>query len=535
MSIEGQFDVIISGGGPVGMGLAIDLGQRGIKVALVERYENPQPIPKGQNLTQRTMEHFHFWNCEDALRKRRHMPAGVANGGIVSYGNLLSEHRYEWLPREKVQPYYFSAVERLPQYETEITLRERALQIANISLFYGWTTESIDEQNELVNLTMKNRRAEKLGKDETHMISASYLVGADGSNSTIRNLAEITETRKDHEKKMVLLVFTSTQLHELLNRFPVKSFYNALHPDMKGYWQFLGRVNIGSSWFFHAPVPMDTTRDNFDFAAFLHRTVGAEFALELEHVGFWDLRFAVANTYKKGRIFVAGDAAHSHPPYGGYGINTGLEDARNLGWKMACVINGTSSPQLLETYDEERRPIFETLRDDFIENFINEDRDFLDTYNPEKDLKAFNEKWHTRTKGSSEVTAYEPNYEGSSIVCGNELASPSASGSHVFMARAGHHLAPRVLADGSDIFEQINTDFSFVDFSSDGSNAKIINRLATNRNLPITVIHCADEKAAEFYETTCMLIRPDHYIAWTGNQMRGEDAMQVISKALCSK
>lgn len=534
MAAEKQFDVIISGGGPVGIGLAIELGQRGINVAVVERHETPQPIPKGQNLTQRTMEHFHFWKCEDQLRKRRHMPAGVANGGIVSYGNLLSPHRYEWLPREKVQPYYYSSVERLPQYETEAALRERAAQISNITLFYGWAASALEETEKDVSLTITKRNTNNDSSPVTQQIIGKYLVGADGSNSLVRKLAGITETRQDHEKKMVLLVFKSTELHDLLSKFPAKSFYNALHPDMKGYWQFLGRVDLGSSWFFHAPVPMDTTAENYDFAAFLHRTVGAEFELELEYVGFWDLRFAVANTYKKGRIFVAGDAAHSHPPYGGYGINTGLEDARNLGWKLASVLKGTSKPELLETYDEERRPIFETLRDDFIENFIIEDREFLETYNPETDLKAFEAKWHSRTNNSSEVTAYEPNYNGSSIVCGDHNASPSASGAHIFNAQAGHHLAPRVLANGTNIFEQMGSDFAFVDFSSDGYCAKMANGLATNTNLLMKVIHCADPEAASFYETTCMLIRPDHYVAWVGADIACADsAMEIISIAQC--
>ena len=131
---------------------------------------------------------------------------------------------------------------------------------------------------------------------------------------------------------MVLLVFRSRQLSQLLERYPGTSFYNVLHPDLEGYWQFFGRVDLGETWFFHAPVPSDTTRDNFDFHKYLHAVVGAEFDCEFTHVGFWDLRIATAETYQKERIFIAGDAAHSHPPYGGYGINTGFEDARNLGW-----------------------------------------------------------------------------------------------------------------------------------------------------------------------------------------------------------
>jgi hypothetical protein len=82
------------------------------------------------------------------------------------------------------------------------------------------------------------------------------------------------------------------------------------------------------------------------------RPVGAEFDVEFIHIGFWDLRFAVADVYRKGRTFIAGDAAHSHPPYGGYGINTGFEDAVNLAWKLAATIQGWAGPKLLESYHD---------------------------------------------------------------------------------------------------------------------------------------------------------------------------------------
>ena len=128
----------------------------------------------------------------------------------------------------------------------------------------------------------------------------------------------------------------------------------------------------------------------------LTRAVGQPFALELDYVGLWDLRVAIANDYRKGRAFVAGDAAHSHPPYGCYGINTGFEDARNLGWKLAAVIQGWGDEALLDSYYAERRPVFASTARDFIERFITEDRAFLETYNPDRDRAAFEAAWHSR-------------------------------------------------------------------------------------------------------------------------------------------
>jgi 2-polyprenyl-6-methoxyphenol hydroxylase-like FAD-dependent oxidoreductase len=337
-----EAEIVIIGGGPVGMGLAIELGQRGVSVIVVEQYPKPQRVPKGQNLTQRTMEHFHFWGVEKELRAARTIPKEYGIGGMTAYGTLLSEYHYDWLQRELVRPFYFTDNERLPQYATEKVLRARAAQLPSVEVLYGWTGKSLTQDEDGVTAFAVERDGD--GEIE---IRAAYAVGCDGSRSLVREQAGITETRTEHGRLMVLLVFRSSGLHELLKRYPGKSFYNVLHPALKGYWQFFGRVDLGNTWFFHAPVPRDATRDNFDFAACLHRAAGAEFDVEFEHIGFWDMRVAIADSYGKGRIFIAGDAAHSHPPYGGYGINTGFEDARNLGWKLAATLQGWGGPALL--------------------------------------------------------------------------------------------------------------------------------------------------------------------------------------------
>lgn len=504
--------VAISGGGPVGMGLAITLAQRGVRSIVVERHPQPQPIPRGQNLTQRTMEHFHFWGIETALRAARTIPPEYGIGGMTSYGTLLGDYHYDWLNRALVRPFYFTQNERLPQYATEAVLRSRAAEFDAIEILYGWSVETVEQDGEAVHLAI----AERNGPGR-RIIHACYAVGCDGSRSIARESAGITQTRSDHDRLMVLLVFRSKALSTLLERFPGKSFYNVLHPRLKGYWQFFGRVDLDHGFFFHAPVPAGTTAENGDFAQLLQQAVGAPFDIELQHVGFWDLRFAVADTYRSGRVFVAGDAAHSHPPYGGYGINTGFEDAVNLGWKIAAFEGGWGGPALLDSYDAERRPVFESTARDFIAKAISSDRDFLETFAPERDMNAFEAQWQARQAGAAaEVDAFEPNYEGSPIVDAAEDKSPSAVGRHSFAARAGHHLAPFTLSDGRNVYEGLRIGFTLVALGQPNAVTAAWQACADGLGIPLQVVHTARDGNAARLDCGLALIRPDQFIAWTG-------------------
>ncbi|QOZ45888.1 monooxygenase [Bradyrhizobium sp. CCBAU 53340] len=516
--------VVVVGGGPVGMGLAIGLGLRGIKTIVVERYEQPQPIPKGQNLTQRTMEHFHFWGAEAALRAARTIPPDYGIGGMTSHGTLLSGDNYNWLQRELVRPFYFTDNERLPQYATEAVLRQRAAQLPAIDLRYGWTCQDVRPEADGVILDIVNRE----GLQQS--LRADYVVGCDGSRSVVRERAGITQTRSDHDRLMVLLVFRSAELHRLLGRFPGKSFYSVLHPDLDGYWKFFGRVDLGTTWFFHAPVPADTTADNFDFRRLLHEAAGAEFDVDIEHIGFWDLRFTLADSYRAGHVFIAGDAAHSHPPYGGYGINSGFEDAVNLTWKLAGALQGWAPASLLDSYDAERRPVFASTARDFIETSIFRDRDFLRQHDPARDRADFEAAWLARQSGArAEVNAFEPNYEGSPIVFGPTGGVSSAIGSHAYAARAGHHLAPQPLSSGKNVFEELGDGFTLIDLA-DGAAAAAFRQAAAWLGTPLKVIEDTASGGREKYEAGQILVRPDQFVAYAGNN--ADDASKILMRAV---
>jgi 2-polyprenyl-6-methoxyphenol hydroxylase-like FAD-dependent oxidoreductase len=510
--------VAIVGGGPVGMGLAIDLGRRGIRCAVVERRPEPQPVPKGQNLTQRTMEHMRAWGVEQRVRAARTIPAGNGARGLTAYGSLLGEYSYEWLRRSAVRRFYATDNERLPQYATERALRQRVAELPDVSVHDGWRVEDVSQSPDGVRVRARDASGEVLEVD------AEHAVGCDGSRSMLREAAGIGQDRTDHEQMMVLLVFRSRQLDGLLARFPGTSFFNVLHPELAGYWQFLGRVDAQETWFFHAPVDAAAAEAATDFRPMLWRAVGADFDVELDHVGFWDMRFALADRYRNARLFVAGDAAHSHPPYGGYGINTGFEDAANLGWKLAATLHGWGGPRLLDSYDAERRPVFASTRDDFIARSIQVDRDFLAEHDPGIDRGAFEAAWAARAEdAAAEVARYEPHYEGSPVVASGGAGGPSALGRHETRARPGHHLASQPEGTDVDLFDDLTGDgFTLL---RRGAKGDPLIAAAERTRVPLRIVDVPQE-VRDAYGADLVLVRPDQYVAWVGNGC--EDAGAVI-------
>jgi 4-hydroxyisophthalate hydroxylase len=510
--------VVIVGGGPVGMGLALDLGRRGIRCVVIERQKTPPPIPKGQNLTQRPMEHFAFWGVESEIRAARRMPDGYPNSGVTAYRNLMSDFSYRWWQRSMVSDYYSRSNDRIPQYETERVLREAVARIEEVEVRYGWSAEAVEQNAARIVSSDTGKEA---------IVEGEFVVGCDGSHSAVRDSVGIPEVISDHDRRMVLLVFRSPELDTVLDRFGEASFFNILDPTLDGYWRFLGRVNGEDEFFFHAPVPGNATRDNYDFAGLLHDSVGAGFDVEFDHIGFWDLRFAVVDSYRQGPVFLAGDAAHSHPPYGGYGINTGFEDARNLGWKLAAWFDGWGSEALLDSYHAERQAVFRSTAEDFIEKMIESGRVFMAQHDPNVDLADFERAWEERKgRAAAGVTDFEPHYEGSPITFGPDGGVSGAVGSHVFTARPGHHLPPR-----ADVFDALGDCFTLVALGASEHEVDAFASAAHEFGVPLEVVRRESTGETTDYGNRLILVRPDHYVSWVGDTADAVSATDVIARS----
>jgi 4-hydroxyisophthalate hydroxylase len=216
--------------------------------------------------------------------------------------------------------------------------------------------------------------------------------------------------------------------------------------------------------------------------------------------------------------FIAGDAAHSHPPYGGFGLNNGLEDAVNLGWKLAAKLDGWGSDTLLASYGEERRPIFREVAEDFIAKRIRNDGAFLARYNPARDKAEFEAAWKAQESDvGNRAQVYEPNYEGSSVVIGPPGGKSSAHGQHVFKARAGHHLPPQLLSSGRNVFEELGRGFTLLAFDGEDGAVAAFEQTAGSLNVPLKILRDSYADGRTKYESRMILLRPDQFVAWVGD------------------
>jgi 2-polyprenyl-6-methoxyphenol hydroxylase-like FAD-dependent oxidoreductase len=520
--------VLIAGGGPIGLALAADLGRRGVATLLVEERENKLNPAKMLEVSVRTMEFCRQLGIVDKVRNWGFPHDWPLDSVFVTdlQGYELGRVR---TPTLAAQAHLPASPERgvpCPQTWFDPILQAQARSFPHVTLRHQVKLESFVQDTGGVTATLRDRQS---GRAET--VRAQYLVGCDGFASTVRELLGIEIRGEPHIDWSMTIYLRMPDLH--LQHDKGKAFrYVFVGPE--GTWSFLSIVDGKDLWRLQL-VDLDEGRlESADVPALVRRFMGRDVAFTIEDKTLWVRKRTVADRFMDGRVFLAGDAAHAHPPNGGLGMNTGIQDAFDLGWKLAAVLGGWGGEGLLESYDHERRPASARAAEVSLKNYRRlvsaAQRAEIYSPTPEGDaarraigerLVEENEKsWHP--VGVHLGYIYHP----SPIVVPDGTAKPADDTFGYQPTAFPGARAPHVwLAPGKSILDLFGDGFVLLKFSNVPSET--IAGAAARRGVPLRVHRIEHREAAALYGCALVLVRPDGHVAWRGDS-QPRDALALI-------
>lgn len=533
---ERRTRVIIIGGGPAGLVLAIELGRRGVACVLLEEDEGPPQFPKANATTSRTMEHFRrlgFAAEIRALGLTEDYPQDIA------YFTRFTRHelaRVSGRSRREAREARESAGSRWPTPEPlhrgqqmfiEAVLKQQAERWPSADIRYGWRAGRLHHRPDGVSVDV-----EPLATGTGERIDADFAVGCDGGRSMVRETLGIRYEGLASEERDYL----GGQMLAAYLRAP--EFYTVV--PCKPSWQYwaVNRQRRGvmiaidgkELFVFHAQLPRGQHVSTAYALKCLALTTGRDLPCEILGVDQWTAGFTlVAEHFGIGRTFLAGDAAHLFTPTGGQGYNTSVDDAANLGWKLAAVCQGWGGENLLGTYEAERKPIaqrnttFARAMADSIGRIHIPGALEDESGDGERARVGFGAQLleHCRLEFDIPGIHFGAFYGSSPIIVGDGSAAPSDDWHHYTPDGIPGARAPHVwLDDDVSILDRFGADFTFVRFGTrKGPELARMDAAARKRGVPLTLLEVQSDEARTVYGADLALIRPDHHVAWRGDAL----------------
>ncbi len=480
-------EVVIAGAGPVGLTAAIELGRRGVETVVIEPRERVSHArPRCKTVNVRTMEHLRRWGIASRLRARA--PLSPEWSSEIVFCTSLTGHelsRFSGVLGLRSEGDRFPELgQQAPQYVLEELLREVARELAPVTLVTRARVTGVTQTDDEVRLTA----------DDDSEIAAEYALGCDGARSVVREAIGSAYEGGIAPRPNFGITFEAPGLWKLIRHGPAVHYWivNAEAPGL------MGPLDTRGTWWAMA-IGIDRETGERDPCRLIDGLAGVPVDARVLSTDPWTARMQLVDRARRGRVFLAGDAAHLNPPFGGHGMNTGFGDAVDLGWKLAAVLRGWGGPTLLESYESERRPVQKRV----IEAAEKNNRTLAtELLAPDLDVDS-DAGTRARAAAARKIQASKhAEFHALDLVLGIPYDNSPV------IASGGGRLPHRWLEDGRSLYDLLGPDFTLLA----GEHQPAIDGLlaaARRRRVPMRVLRLPHQRG-------CVLVRPDQHVAWQG-------------------